>query len=135
MGNCYQAWLELQCLSCFDVVENCDGFVCGNGDTKLEISDELTSKVRLVAILDRDVNQTRCFTTELVKVQWSEDPQFATREMELSNKYCVYLERNYACSVTEAPCALSFLPAISGLEFFQVGVLNEPFLSLLCLHG
>lgn len=52
---------------------------------KLEISDELTSKVRLVAILDRDV-QTRCFTMELVNVQWSEDPQYATWEMELTDK-------------------------------------------------
>ena len=48
----------------------------------LEISDDLTYVVRPVTILDRDVKQLRRKKVNLVKVQWSEDENDITWELE-----------------------------------------------------
>ena len=48
----------------------------------LESSDNLTNVVRPVTILDRDVKQLRRKKVNLVKVQWSEDENDITWELE-----------------------------------------------------
>ncbi|XP_028069363.1 uncharacterized protein LOC114271896 [Camellia sinensis] len=48
----------------------------------LEISDNLTYVVRPVTILDRDVKQLQSKKVNLVKVQWSEDENDITWELE-----------------------------------------------------
>ncbi|XP_028095811.1 uncharacterized protein LOC114295703 [Camellia sinensis] len=48
----------------------------------LENSDDLTYVVRSVTILDQDVKQLRCKKVNLVKVQWSENENDITWELE-----------------------------------------------------
>ena len=54
--------------------------------TELEISDDLTYKVRPMKIVAMDVKLTRRSSIDLVKVQWSEDPRDATWEMDEKNR-------------------------------------------------
>ena len=50
--------------------------------TEIEITDELTFVTRPITIVDRDVKQLRKKSINLVKVQWSEDGNDVTWELE-----------------------------------------------------
>ena len=50
--------------------------------TELEVNEDLTYVVKPITIVDRDVKQLRRKTVNLVKVQWSNDENDVTWELE-----------------------------------------------------